>query len=218
MGRTATIDKSDVLKARDTLIQGSFPHGIIAIRKQLGRGSPTLIAQLLRELDGHPKGSLAPPREARSRVSHAQPVQGTVPADPMSPPPMPHQESSESAWQAIISNQQTAQDEWRRALLDKDTELQRMRYNQLLLEQRATAAETKNTLYASQIATLERELESQRRSFDTSRHDQNRDRAILSARLEQLTRMLEGAKRPPPQVPNPTAGEQLDLYGEPPSD
>ena len=92
-----------------------------------------------------------------------------------------------------------------------------MRYDQLQLEQRVAAAETKNTLYATQIAVLERELESQRRSFDASRHDQNRDRATLAARLEQLTRTLEGAKRPPPPLPNPIAGEQLDLYGELPS-
>ena len=127
MGRTPTIDKSDVLRARDTLRQSGLPHGIIAIRKQIGRGSPTLIARLLRELDGHPLVSAALQRDATARIGFEQPVRKPETLVELSTPPTLRQESSESAWQAIIANQQTEQDEWRRALLDKDTELQRMR-------------------------------------------------------------------------------------------
>ncbi|MFT4563185.1 MAG: hypothetical protein ACI9BW_002939 [Gammaproteobacteria bacterium] len=215
MGRTATIDKSDVLRARDTLRQGGLPHGIIAIRKQLGRGSPTLIARLLRELDGQSTRSTSLPQAAVSRTDLAQPVRESTPVTrTINTPPTPRQESSETAWQTIIAKQQTEQDEWRRALLDKDLELQRMRNDQLSLEQRVASAETKNAMYATQISILEGQLESQRRSFDASRHDQNRDRAILAARLEQLTRSLEGAKRPSLPILNSAAGEQLDLYGE----
>jgi len=51
MGRTATIAKDDVARARNVLRAADLPHGIIAIRNRLGRGSPQLIARFLHELD-----------------------------------------------------------------------------------------------------------------------------------------------------------------------
>ena len=51
MGRTATINKDDVTTARDVLRASGKPHGIIAIRKHLGRGSPGLIGRLLGDGD-----------------------------------------------------------------------------------------------------------------------------------------------------------------------
>jgi hypothetical protein len=54
MGRSATIDQRDVAQAREGLRAEGLPHGIIAIRNRLGRGSPQLIARFVRELDGGP--------------------------------------------------------------------------------------------------------------------------------------------------------------------
>ena len=49
MGRKATIDQRDVARAREGLRADGLPHGIIAIRNRLGRGSPQLIARFLSE-------------------------------------------------------------------------------------------------------------------------------------------------------------------------
>ena len=54
MARVATISKNDVYLARDELRTEGLPHGISAIRKRLGRGSPGLISQHLRALDDQP--------------------------------------------------------------------------------------------------------------------------------------------------------------------
>lgn len=54
MGRTATIDKHDVSAARRDLRRAGKPHGIIAIRNHLGRGSPQLIGRFLAELEPSP--------------------------------------------------------------------------------------------------------------------------------------------------------------------
>ena len=47
MGRLATINKEDVISARDYLRSNGKAHGIIAIRKHIGHGSPGLIGRLL---------------------------------------------------------------------------------------------------------------------------------------------------------------------------
>ena len=46
MGRTATISRADVARARTELRAAGLPHGITAIRRRIGRGSPQLIAQM----------------------------------------------------------------------------------------------------------------------------------------------------------------------------
>ena len=47
MGRQATINKEDVISARDYLRSTGKAHGIIAIRNHIGHGSPGLIGRLL---------------------------------------------------------------------------------------------------------------------------------------------------------------------------
>ncbi len=54
MGRTATIEKNDVSAARNALRRAGKPHGIIAIRNHLGRGSPQLIGRFLAEIGPSP--------------------------------------------------------------------------------------------------------------------------------------------------------------------
>ncbi len=51
MGRHASITFDDVANARHQLISGQRPHGIIAIRKAIGRGSPQLIARFVRQIE-----------------------------------------------------------------------------------------------------------------------------------------------------------------------
>ncbi len=46
VGRTATISQADVARARTELRAAGLPHGITAIRRRIGRGSPQLIAQM----------------------------------------------------------------------------------------------------------------------------------------------------------------------------
>lgn len=65
MGRTATIEKNDVSSARGALRRAGKPHGIIAIRNHLGRGSPQLIGRFLAELESPPSKRHIPPESPR---------------------------------------------------------------------------------------------------------------------------------------------------------
>ncbi|HCU90190.1 MAG TPA: hypothetical protein DGR97_09610 [Gammaproteobacteria bacterium] len=62
MGRLATINKTDVINARDYLRSTGKAHGIIAIRKYIGHGSPELIGRLLKGKDATDTPGFLPKR------------------------------------------------------------------------------------------------------------------------------------------------------------
>ena len=189
MGRQASINIDDVRLARNHLIAQNKPHGIIAIRRQIGRGSPQLISKLLRQLINEPsvetnkihtgtpsRASYSPDiNQAWQHFSHEvdQLLTGTTPS---STPISPTGEYRQQELEELVSKQQQ--------------QLERL-----------------ETL----THNLEERLMQQQDLFDSWRHEQQAERQMLRQQLEQLAQ-LAGNKRAPRKKRK--RGTQLDLYDD----
>ena len=210
MGRTATIDKNDVLGARDELRAAGRPHGIIAIRKHLGRGSPGLIARLLGELDGVAPTKL---RVHAPTTMEAAISQITKALYRQRPPSSGHLKNEDMSTAVTEIGPRIVEKRQMTALTERDAKIDKLHRRVAQLEQRAVAAEAQSALLRATAKAAQGEILAQRRMFEKWRADLLRDRALLGSPVDQLTVTIAGpGSRPKPAV-KATGGGQLDLYG-----
>ena len=189
MGRQASINLEDVRSARDTLIAAQKPHGIIAIRRQIGHGSPQLIAKLLNQIDaesgpadGNPRYADRPDSDSASTVSLAW-----------------HDFSREVEHILTHPPRSTA--------AHSDLNESRVAGLERLIKQQQNQLERLETMNHN----LGERLMQQQDLFDSWRHEQQAERQMLRHQLEQLTQ-LAGAKPAPKK--RRKRGKQLDLYDD----
>ena len=184
MGRTATITRDNVKAARDTLRAGAKPHGIIAIRKRLGRGSPGLIRRLLGEIDG--------PSVADALIQSRTAL-----------------DSSKRSHQSGASTSSVSKHYQSLTKSHLDADARRLQHRVIELERHAAAADEKIKLLEATVRKQDREVVRQQGVFEKWRSDLLRDRALLASSADELTVTIA---RPPRHVITPNASAQLDLY------
>ncbi|MEM7468752.1 MAG: DNA-binding protein [Pseudomonadota bacterium] len=202
MGRQATISIDDVKDARAALVAAQKPHGIIAIRRKIGRGSPQLIAKFLREL------GVSTEQESALSKQRAEPLTGVQSAGATRLEP-PKADSLSQAWnsfafqvdQSITELQTGASSSGRNtpARLDQ-------------LEHLVAAQQQQLSLLRDQNQKLGEQLMHQQDLFDSWRHEQHAERQMLKHQLDELNKL---ASRKTPGGVKRKRGEQLDLYGNP---
>ncbi len=199
MGRTASITRNDVAEARETLRAAGQAHGIIAIRKHLGRGSPQLIGRFLRELDGQPLRVVAD--------SAAEPIASAV----ASILTLLSQEIADTLERSarVPSAATGAAVQWPQG----EDRAGESRPDLAALEQRALTAEAENTVLRDTVESLHREMDAQRDSFRAWRREDVRERAFLASRIERLTNALTTPGRDSARRTGGAKDAQLDLYG-----
>ena len=194
MGRLASITLDDVRNARTALVLANKPHGIIAIRKHIGHGSPQLISKLLSELDEDLIIS-QPQRLSSEKPSDIGQAWQTV------------SEGIENLIQssdAVMANVPSTTNVHVRDTSQAATDGPRMDKLEHLLGQQQAHLERIEALNHK----LEEQLMQQQDLFDSWRHEQHAERQLLKTQLEQLTQFV--AKKPVRKVKKKT--EQLDLY------
>ncbi|MGR8947759.1 MAG: DNA-binding protein [Gammaproteobacteria bacterium] len=187
MGRQASINLADVKRARDELIALNKAHGIIAIRRHLGRGSPQLISKLLAEINGS---------------------SGT-PAHPAPPPPGASAKALGQAWQDFSAQVENLISTSSPTSLPRAASPDSERLDALehLVRSQQHVLDRLQTLHHH----LEETLMQQQDLFDSWRHEQQAERQMLKNQFEQLSK-LATASRPPRK--RKKRGEQLDLYDD----
>ena len=194
MGRTATIAKDDVARARTVLRAADLPHGIIAIRNRLGRGSPQLIARFLHELDT------------------------PAPSDAPALLPDPVAVAVGRVWQTLredisqdINRTEQRLSEVLCSIAQRDAHVEQLRADVVALDRRASAAEERYARLSSQMEVLQREVKAQ---YDilAAGDDQMRGRALPASPAKRLAASLPGASQAPTKPTTTAASEQLDLY------
>ena len=189
MGRQASINIEDVRSARDTLIAAQKPHGIIAIRRHIGRGSPQLIAKLLNQIDAESEPAGGNPRHAHSPD-----------ADPVSTVSLAWHDFSRKVEHMLTRPPHSTA---AHSQLDEN----RVVGLERLIKQQQNQLERLETMNHN----LGERLMQQQDLFDSWRHEQQAERQMLRHQLEQLTQ-LAGAKPAPKK--RRKRGKQLDLYDD----
>jgi len=218
MARVATISKNDVYLARDELRTEGLPHGISAIRKRLGRGSPGLISQHLRALDDQPDRPL--PAEALDEIVNqlidALHTQGLIPTSPTAE----QRPLSETVPRInTVDGHPRLLEEANKTIAEQRSHIDQLQRDVMTLERQLGNEQAQSAASVATIASLENELELQRNTFESWRRDHVRDRAMLAARIELLGNALEPAKpNKTPTMAPVSRGTQLDLYGQPVDD
>lgn len=195
MGRAASINLNDVRNARAALIAADKPHGIIAIRKHIGRGSPQLISKLLRELDRHSPGSETASPQSRGSSTDLNKAWRTV---------------SDSIESFILANDSypviTSTSEVAINTHEVDGKTPADKLEQL--EQMVNRQQTQLDKLEAFNNKLGEQLMQQQDLFDSWRHEQHAERQLLKTQLDQLMQVV--AKKPARKLKK--RGEQLDLY------
>jgi len=191
MGRQASINLADVRAAREHLIASNKPHGVIAIRRQIGRGSPQLISKFVTELkdQSRPRGNTTPLSSNDADIGIAW---HTV------------SRGIENIIERAATQHPAAQ--FQDAPADDKTLLRLGKLEQLVLQQQDHLERIENLNHK-----LEEQLMQQQDLFDSWRHEQHADRLLLKTQLDQLAQF---ATKKPKTKPN-KRGEQLDLYKDP---
>jgi putative ubiquitin-RnfH superfamily antitoxin RatB of RatAB toxin-antitoxin module len=203
--------------ARDALRLKGLPHGISAIRKQLGRGSPGLISQHLRELDAAPvELRSALPSIAINAIA-AQLIEAfRGQFTPQNAPAMGVAEVDVQVGSKSDSGVRERQlQNANRIVAEQSAHIDQLRGDVMSLERRLATTEAENAGNLSNVAALREELQVQRNTFELWRRDHVRDRAMLSARIEILGNALGPPKAGKSRLANrQDAGKQLELYGQ----
>lgn len=204
MGRAASIGIEDVRTARAELVAANKPHGIIAIRNQIGRGSPQLISKLLTELEG--------PLPAVSNQKSKMPTRQN-----QAPTELNHawRTVAESIENLIVGHDASAfiaPDSGTQASLSKTSDGKNPVVEQ---EEKLGKLEQLVSQQQSQLDKLEafnhklgEQLMQQQDLFDSWRHEQHAERQLLKTQLDQLMQVV--TKKPVRKAKK--KGEQLDLY------
>ena len=189
MGRQASITLNDVKSARDSLIAENQPHGIIAIRRRIGRGSPQLITKLLAQIS-------------------AQASDTRITQDPSGPAPEPNARNIDNTWrrfsaevESLLTNTQV------RANNGTSSDEERINSLEQLVTHQQQQLERLNTLNHK----LGEQLMQQQDLFESWRHEQQAERQMLRFQLEQLS--LLASNQPAPRKRR-KKGTQLDLYDD----
>ena len=194
MGRQATINLDDVRRARDELIAANRSHGIIAIRRHIGRGSPQLISKLLTQIR-HSERSSA---EADAHLYDASVATS-------------HQQNSNElgqAWRDFSAQVGTLLATSSSAVpsqpLSEDYSARLAALEQLVSDQQLVLERLRNL-----NTNLEEQLMQQQDLFESWRHEQQAERQMLKNQFEQLSKLASASK---PKVKRKKRGQQLDLY------
>ena len=189
MGRQASINLDDVRLARNHLIAQNKPHGIIAIRRQIGRGSPQLISKLLRQLINE-----------RSDETNEIDVAMSSPASDSGDVNQAWQHFSQEVEQLLTSKIRSS------SLSPPPGE-----YRQQGLEQLVSKQQQQLERLETLTRNLEERLMQQQDLFDSWRHEQQAERQMLRQQLEQLAQLA--GNKPAPRKKR-KRGTQLDLYDD----
>lgn len=189
MGRQASITLNDVKSARDSLIAENQPHGIIAIRRRIGRGSPQLITKLLAQIS-------------------AQASDTRITQDPSGPAPEPNVRNIDNTWrrfsaevESLLTNTHV------RANNGTSSDEERLNSLEQLVTHQQQQLERLNTLNHK----LGEQLMQQQDLFESWRHEQQAERQMLRFQLEQLSQLA--SNQPAPRKRR-KKGTQLDLYDD----
>ena len=189
MGRQASIDLNDVKSAREQLIAANKPHGIIAIRRQIGRGSPQLIAKLLRQIDDEYATTNNSTRERKVPVPN-------------------HTGEINRAWRRFSGEVEGLLERTKTtpaATRDSQPDERRLHTLEQLVSRQQQQLERLETLNHN----LEEQLMQQQDLFDSWWHEQQAERQMLRNQLDQLARLTDNK---PPVRRKRKRGTQLDLY------
>lgn len=191
MGRQATISLEDVRRARDELIAAGSAHGIIAIRRHIGRGSPQLISKLLKQIT---------PSDEQARERHRPLLAGTYTTTPT-----PNELNQ--AWQDFSDQvgELLAHSSSSSAGPNSADYSQRLAaLEQLVADQQRVLEQLRhlNTF-------LEEQLMQQQDLFESWRHEQHAERQMLKNQFDQLSKLASPSK---PKPRRKKRGQQLDLY------
>lgn len=193
MGRQPSITLDDVRIAQEQLVAADKPHGIIAIRRQIGRGSPQLISRFLDELN-----------ESNNTFSVTK------------VPSRRAQETSVSkAWETISSQIESllANDKPKQKDVLVTQSFHPSKYQDERLD-RLEALVKQQRQHLARIESLNQSLEEklmqQQDLFDSWRHEQYADRQLLKTQLDHLTQLATNK----PARKRGKRAEQLDLYDD----